>query len=278
MFITAFGETKSMSDWIVDSRCNLENTKSRRQIIWDRLKNQNMPTEWAIMLPRRPMHLRNKPVWNLLKITAFGEIKNSTEWLLDSRCNVDNTIILVKRINLYKWPTEWALILPPMDHKTCINIGIEKNKLKQSEIDKRLKQIKSCEGCGCVLPVWILNPEKPKNRRKSTTSDFKYSPMRFNRSSRCRFCAVWGKKQSKVKITAHQITAFGETKTYQEWAMDTRCLVNKKGIWHRINKLGWDPEMAITLPRTSKGRQTKSNLTARRILDEVTNQIRSIIT
>jgi len=47
------------------------------------------------------------------------------------------------------------------------------------------------------------------------------------------------------------ITRDGETKTLKQWA-ELISPISYKQVWHRINKLGWSTERALTLSKTNK--------------------------
>ncbi len=51
----------------------------------------------------------------------------------------------------------------------------------------------------------------------------------------------------KKKVKTFLLTAFGETKSYCQWAKDPRCVVSRVCLRHRIES-GWNPEKAITTP------------------------------
>lgn len=44
-------------------------------------------------------------------------------------------------------------------------------------------------------------------------------------------------------------TAFGVTKTQNEWARDERCVVSRNALDNRLRHLKWDIERALTTPR-----------------------------
>lgn len=55
------------------------------------------------------------------------------------------------------------------------------------------------------------------------------------------------------------ITAFGETKTADEWASDPRCCHGSyKALSDRVLVLGWDPETAITHPLRGYNQKIKA--------------------
>jgi hypothetical protein len=52
------------------------------------------------------------------------------------------------------------------------------------------------------------------------------------------------------------LTAFGETKTYREWAKDPRCSVNTATLVQRVRRGGRTPEEAVTAPPYAPTRKT----------------------
>lgn len=66
----------------------------------------------------------------------------------------------------------------------------------------------------------------------------------------CRF--VTDTVQANNKRNTQSLTAFGESKTFYEWTLDTRCVVSHEILRDRVNVLKWDAEVAITtLPRNN---------------------------
>jgi hypothetical protein len=58
----------------------------------------------------------------------------------------------------------------------------------------------------------------------------------------------------KKRLRQHQtrlVKAFGETKSVNAWANDSRCVVSDKVIKHRLDNK-WKPELAIITPRNQK--------------------------
>jgi hypothetical protein len=62
--------------------------------------------------------------------------------------------------------------------------------------------------------------------------------------SNCRWTTM--KVQGRNKRSCFMITAFGETKCLIEWSEDVRCTVRPQCLSHRIKKLKWDAQKAIT--------------------------------
>lgn len=74
--ITAFNETKSLQDWVLDSRCVVSVYTLRARI------NNNWKSEEAITTKT----LKNKR--NVVMVTIFGETKSCKAWSKDNRCKV----------------------------------------------------------------------------------------------------------------------------------------------------------------------------------------------
>lgn len=64
--------------------------------------------------------------------------------------------------------------------------------------------------------------------------------------SNCRW--VTNKIQSRNRRSNHFITAFGETKHFEDWVIDNRCVVKRPTLFNRLKRLGLSPENALTLP------------------------------
>jgi hypothetical protein len=62
-------------------------------------------------------------------------------------------------------------------------------------------------------------------------------------------------QQAQNKRTTLLVTAFGETKCAAEWGRDRRSKADGHSVAKRINRLGWEPEKAITTPVRSKDRR-----------------------
>jgi len=72
-WLEAFGEKKTLIDWLKDSRCIVNECQLRGRLVL------GIPDEEAITRPIRP---------KFVKIEAFGEAKMICEWAKDSRCTV----------------------------------------------------------------------------------------------------------------------------------------------------------------------------------------------
>jgi len=65
--------------------------------------------------------------------------------------------------------------------------------------------------------------------------------------SNCKWATVV--EQAKNRTTTTLLTAFGETKSFMEWARDKRCKVTHLSLRQRINTYGWDIERALQTPK-----------------------------
>lgn len=94
VLITAFGETKNLSEWADDSRCCVS-----AETISQRLLDGHPPDE-SITCPSRGINLH----------TAFGERKTLRNWATDHRCVVSPTA-LFQRVSA-NWDLEEAITTP----------------------------------------------------------------------------------------------------------------------------------------------------------------------
>jgi hypothetical protein len=70
-----------------------------------------------------------------------------------------------------------------------------------------------------------------------TDNDGDYSP------ENCKFVTI--SESNRNKCDNRFVTAFGETKCFQDWIHDPRCRVSHSGLRSRLNR-GWPPERAIS--------------------------------
>lgn len=80
--LTAFGETKSVTEWSEDHRCMISPGG-----IMHRIKS-GMSVEDAILAPPKPNASEGKSASNALQYEAFGESKSIHQWSYDERCVV----------------------------------------------------------------------------------------------------------------------------------------------------------------------------------------------
>lgn len=63
----------------------------------------------------------------------------------------------------------------------------------------------------------------------------------------CQFVLL--KDNSRRKRNTLFISAFGESRMLYDWSLDPRCKVTQSLLYHRIRKLGWEPETAISIEK-----------------------------
>ena len=126
--LTAFGDTKCLTDWVDDPRCSvtLSTVAHRIHIGWD--------VEFAISTPSgltkykkkgdKKIMLKDGTVVGTYKgskrddggmtVSAWGESKTLEKWQSDSRCRVtpDDRVTVWRRINRLNWTPERALSTP----------------------------------------------------------------------------------------------------------------------------------------------------------------------
>ncbi|RTK94011.1 hypothetical protein EKI60_04625 [Candidatus Saccharibacteria bacterium] len=103
----AFGESKTISEWLKDDRC-----LASRTTIYRKLDSGDSFEE--ILRSTVPEFFYD----------AYGESKTAKEWLDDDRCSIDNVTTLVSRFNSEFISNEDALTEPP-----CYNVSHQENSL-----------------------------------------------------------------------------------------------------------------------------------------------------
>lgn len=102
-WITAFGETKCLTDWAKDKRCKISFKR-----LWVRLAESSWNSVEEMLIT--PPKMRGQNISNRVEnktVFAFGEEKSIAEWLKDERCLADEERL---RLRLKKgWSPEKAL-------------------------------------------------------------------------------------------------------------------------------------------------------------------------
>jgi group I intron endonuclease len=85
VWITAFGETKTLPAWLIDPRCQATEAALRQRLYggWDPEKAITEPTDIRFSRHRKCS----------ITITAFGETKRLPDWLVDNRCVVKEDLL-----------------------------------------------------------------------------------------------------------------------------------------------------------------------------------------
>jgi hypothetical protein len=98
--ITAFGETKTLSEWADDPRA-----RAVYGVIEVRIRKFSWDAETAISTPSAPFTFHEA-------VSAFDETKPLMEWSRDPRCRV-TYCTLYRRILKHGWDAETAITRPP---------------------------------------------------------------------------------------------------------------------------------------------------------------------
>lgn len=101
--------------------------------------------------------------------------------------------------------------------------------------------------------TWALdNGYKPDREIDRINNDGPYCP------DNCRW--VSRKNSANNRSSTYRITAFGETKSLHQWISDPRCVrMHPTSLRHRIEKLRWEAERAITIPVDRNGNRKEKD-------------------
>ena len=217
--ITAWGETKSFTDWLADPRCKVR----QRATAYRRLDDLGWSPEESLGTPARKMTPFSA---NLLR--AFGYELTIKEWLESDMCVVGYGT-LKNRLD-HGWEPELALSEPsgePAPPRVLEAFG-ERKRLADWANDPRCK----------VGPVTIMG----RIKRGWTTEDAIGTPA-----------LELGAKKYSVCDTFRKATFEGETKRLRDWAKDPRCAVADFTFYMRLQR-GWSFGRALMEPELEGGR------------------------
>jgi hypothetical protein len=104
-YVVAFGEKKTLSQWVKDKRCVVKKGTLQRRLRlgWD-------PEEALTAKPLSGRHY--KPKKDSKFYTAFGEKKTLFQWSKDDRCKVSYKM-LWQRVEIHGWDIKKAVTKPP---------------------------------------------------------------------------------------------------------------------------------------------------------------------
>lgn len=219
---TAFGETKTLAEWLEDDRCLASHHALRKRIAfgWEH--------EIAITTPNLSTGPRRKTDGGSVHaLVAFGETKTLAAWSRDDRCEVSATTIGV-RLRQGMTPEE-AITTPSMATKGYkdkvvgnhdrffITAFGETKDIRHWVHDKR-----------CKVAMHTLRKRLSRGHDPELAMTAK--PGSFSN----------GKQKAKYY-------AFGTSKTIPDWSNDARCVVSIDHLRDRI-KAGWSVELALTSP------------------------------
>jgi len=246
---TAFGETKSRTEWLRDPRCVVTRATLRHRLGrgWDLERALVTPADFA-----RDIH----------PITAFGETKTVLAWAHDPRCVIGERGLLTRI--LLGWEPEEALTLPAYhdDQRTLPAFGERKT------LADWLRDDRCCATPRVVRHRLRLGWEVERaltmsggfnhNGHYSAYGETK-TVAGWSGDARClvphivllqRLRRGWPLEQALTTIPHHStrrtaLTAFGETKPLAAWVRDPRCKVAPATVSERLSR-GWSLEEAIT--------------------------------
>jgi len=209
ILVTAWGETKLLTEWSKDPRAGCSHACMQFRI-WS-----GLPPELAIELPAHGLRRGPHPERSKL-MTAFGETKTIVEWAEDPRS-------VVERKQLYHrifmgWEPERALTTRSGD--------------REHEVAKRSKLL-TAFGETKTVHEWAKDPRCVVGKTllgARLNTGFEPEEALTHPTDRNR--------------NAPLIEAWGEKKTPSQWARDPRCQCAKGGVMARLAR-GWAPERAI---------------------------------
>jgi hypothetical protein len=266
--VTAWGDTKTVSQWSVDPRCRVS-----RAAIQYRLRNG--------MSPEDAMTADN-PKAPLPPVTAFGETKSGPEWKNDPRMKVDYKTFCIRIRKGIK--PESALSAPMIHHDSVwltawgeTKLAAEWSRDPRCKVGSPVLVRRSREWAGASHELIIAAPPKFNYKfehhrlldafgETKTLAEWLDDPRRkvSRHSVTNRLSNNWDLQEAMTApLHSHKLTgrpawkmieAFGESKPVAEWAADPRARVGKGTIQSRIAH-GWDAEKAISTPLSEPGHQ-----------------------
>lgn len=177
------------------------------------------------------------------------------------RSTIDNPVMRVNRVSYVKNKLGWPDRRRPDNTKRNTKHGLSGTRIfriwyamkYRCNNEESYKDVNVCED-------WEKDPQSFYNwsiengydsEDESLTLD-RIDPYGDYEPSNCRW-TDWKTQQRNKKNsdTSFQITAFRETKYFNEWCDDDRCIVLPATLKWRIEN-SWDPEKAITQPSERK--------------------------
>ena len=244
--VTAWGETKSAKAWSEDPRAAVSSGAILLRL------DEGMAPEAAISTPsQRSPRL----------VEAWGEAKTIAEWAEDPRCLVARAA-LEHRIG-HGWPGERAMTEPVREHGGLTAWGETKGlrawardprgRAAHGIIGKRLEQ-------GWTPEAAISTPPRESDRSPIEAFGESKGLTEWTRDPRCRVNVSGLRDRLLAGLPPEEaitrppqpcnregLEAFGEWRTFADWARDPRCSVEAASIQKRVAG-GMPAEEAITRP------------------------------
>lgn len=262
---TAFGETKSIYEWIDDPRCVVPFSTLKGRLY-------NNPDKWssfedAITTPfikERGSPPKGLTSINRRKSHQFEEL-NDPRWLAnktirqvmaDVGCTDGAAARAFKRFNLkpVKATTQGLHQEKTVEGKTAKEWKV----VYKSDIGERLFWARLRQGWSIEDALNTPPREYPLleafGEKKILSDWIRDDRCVSSRSMIRRFMDEGISLEDALSIPAQEVTlheAFGERKTVADWSRDPRCAVGPTTLYSRICELGVDPELAIlTQPKS----------------------------
>jgi hypothetical protein len=245
--IRAFGELKSIEDWVKDPRCGVGIRVLRERV------RRGMPAEKAMGMLAVPelTFIPTKAVAEIASevITAFGETKTAKEWEVDPRCSVSAKKIL-DRIERGVYPEDaisFAVVVRRRRNKAASSSGprnVGGGRKQRDTLARPYGRQLTAFGETKLLIEWLDDP-----RVSATPRMIQHRLKQGWNAEDALTAAAWKGDRALV-------CAFGQTRSITHWAQDDRCMATKNVLERRL-RAGWDAESAITTPNSQPGKATK---------------------
>jgi len=252
---SAFGESKSIKDWILDSRCLVSESTVRLRVTagWeftDAITKQT-PSRYS---ERNP-----------IKYEAFGESKSIKDWTKDPRCLVSGSNIrrrvyagwdfreaITKRGTIIKYEAfgelksikDWTKDPRCLVSDSTVRLRVTAGWDFREAITKRATIIKY-EAFGELKSIkdWLLDPRclvSESTIRLRVTAGWDFTDAITNRT-----------REYKTPLISHpsvpRYAAFGVSRTLSEWARSPLSIVARSTLRNRVGA-GWSMERALRTP------------------------------
>ncbi|NGO40657.1 hypothetical protein [Streptomyces ureilyticus] len=260
-YLLAFGDEKTLRAWEDDPRCAVDGWHLRKRLL------DGLPPEEALATPLAPDAVDRAGIPVVARppaqYGAFGERKTLEAWSTDERCEV-SYIVLRSRV-LGGTPLEQAL-RSDSQRQGYTAFGETKSlrewsqdercEVSRSTLTKRVQEgTPLLEALAEHRPVYEAFGEKKSIRAWAKDKRCVVTLDRLRKRLESGWKAV-DALTTPVRATK-SFTAFGESKTLDEWLADSRFDVSRAQLKMRLMTRGWDPEDALTRPKSAKQPLTK---------------------
>ena len=249
---SAFGQSKSIKDWILDSRCLVSESTVRLRVTagWDFTD--------AITKQTPSRYSERNPI----KYEAFGESKSIKDWTKDPRCLVSGSNIrrrvyagwdfreaITKRDTIIKYEAfgesksikDWTKDPRCLVSDSTVRLRVTAGWDFREAITKRNTIIKY-EAFGELKSIkdWLLDPRclvSESTIRLRVTVGWDFTDAITNRDRRY-------VPPITPPLSVPRYEAFGVSRTLSEWARSPLCVVARSTLRNRVGA-GWSMEKAL---------------------------------